>query len=159
MSSKKRKRRSFWEPESKRVVDWLNAQDNVSTSLQLIITDAIRRYGDGDAITNHIMGMEEDPIDDLRVDVKPVTRQPRVSKKKIEPEVNIEPTQIEVPEEEVEIEKEVDVVEDIKPVEVIKPVEIEKPKVVVAQEEEIEDDDEYDPISVMMGDIGARLDS
>lgn len=54
MSDKKRKRRSFWEPESEKLVEWLDAQTDLGTSLQLIIVDAIHKYGEGDVIKAHL---------------------------------------------------------------------------------------------------------
>lgn len=54
MSDKKRKRRSFWEPESEKIVSWLNGQSDLGTSLQLIIVDAIHKYGEGDVIKAHL---------------------------------------------------------------------------------------------------------
>lgn len=50
MSEAKRKRRSFWEPNSKPVVDWLENQTDVSRSIQLAIIDTIAKYGTGDAV-------------------------------------------------------------------------------------------------------------
>lgn len=55
---KKRKRRSFWEPESEKVIEWLDAQTDLGTSLQLIIVDAIRQYGKGDVIKAHLTQRE-----------------------------------------------------------------------------------------------------
>ncbi|OMF76745.1 hypothetical protein [Paenibacillus glucanolyticus] len=48
--SDKRKRISFWESESKEIRDWCKAQSNLGTSLELIIADAIKVYGEGDVI-------------------------------------------------------------------------------------------------------------
>lgn len=52
------KRRSFYEPESKKLIDWLNAQHDLGTSLQLIIVDAIQKYGDGDVIKAYLKTRE-----------------------------------------------------------------------------------------------------
>lgn len=57
-NEKKRKRRSFWEPESEQVITWLDAQTDLGTSLQLIIVDAIRTYGKGDVIKAHLAQRE-----------------------------------------------------------------------------------------------------
>jgi len=57
-TEKKRKRRSFWEPESDKVIDWLDAQTDLGTSLQLIIVDAIQQYGKGDVIKAHLTQRE-----------------------------------------------------------------------------------------------------
>lgn len=46
----KRKRRSFWEPRSQPVIDWLDNQTDVSRSIQLAIIDTIAKYGTGDAV-------------------------------------------------------------------------------------------------------------
>ncbi|PAF27400.1 hypothetical protein CHH61_03515 [Shouchella clausii] len=54
----KRKRRTFWEPESERLVAWLDAQADLGTSLQLIIVDAIKKYGEGDVIKAHLKQRE-----------------------------------------------------------------------------------------------------
>lgn len=50
MSEEKRKRRSFWEPDSEQVVNWINNQSDVSRSLHLAIINTIAKYGEGDAI-------------------------------------------------------------------------------------------------------------
>jgi len=55
----KRKRRSFWEPDSPSVKAWLDAQTELGTSLQLIIVDAIRKYGQGDVIKAHLNQRED----------------------------------------------------------------------------------------------------
>lgn len=54
----KRKRRTFWEPESERLIAWLDAQADLGTSLQLIIVDAIKKYGEGDVIKAHLKQRE-----------------------------------------------------------------------------------------------------
>ncbi|WP_078598408.1 hypothetical protein [Evansella clarkii] len=54
MSGKKRKRRSFWEPDSEKLISWLDEQSDLGTSLQLIIVDAIHKYGEGDVIKAHL---------------------------------------------------------------------------------------------------------
>lgn len=50
----KQKRRSFNEPDAKELTTWLNNQKNLGISLQLIIVDAISKYGKGDAIETHL---------------------------------------------------------------------------------------------------------
>lgn len=56
-----RKRRSFFEPESKVLADWLAEQNDLGVSLQLIIVDAIRNYGDGDVIQAFLTARERVP--------------------------------------------------------------------------------------------------
>lgn len=51
---KQRPRRTFYEPDQQYIVDWLDSQKNLGMSLQLIITDAIYRYGNGDVIEQYI---------------------------------------------------------------------------------------------------------
>lgn len=75
MSDKKRKRRSFWEPESEKIVSWLNDQSDLGTSLQLIIVDAIHNYGEGDVIKAHLnqresFGYENEPQTPARKPVR-----------------------------------------------------------------------------------------
>lgn len=52
--TKKRKRRSFWEPESKPIIEWMNNQSDLGKSLQLVIVDAIKQYGKGDAVDAYL---------------------------------------------------------------------------------------------------------
>lgn len=54
MTDQKRKRRTFWEPESPAVQEWLANQKDLGMSLQLIIVDAINAYGSGDVIQTHL---------------------------------------------------------------------------------------------------------
>lgn len=56
-----RKRRSFFEPESKVLSEWLAQQNDLGVSLQLIIVDAIRNYGDGDVIQAFLTARESVP--------------------------------------------------------------------------------------------------
>lgn len=58
MTDKKRKRRTFWEPESPNVVAWLNAQGDLGMSLQLIIVEAMNKYGTDDVIQSHLRQLE-----------------------------------------------------------------------------------------------------
>lgn len=62
-TDKKRKRRSFWEPDSEKVVAWLDAQTDLGTTLQLVAVDAIRKYGEGDAIKAHLTQREHAAFD------------------------------------------------------------------------------------------------
>lgn len=70
MSEKKRKRRSFWEPDSEKLVSWLDDQSDLGRSLQLIIVDAIHKYGEGDVIMAHL-NQRENP------DYEPAPQKPR----------------------------------------------------------------------------------
>lgn len=54
MTDQKRKRRTFWEPESPAVQEWLANQKDLGMSLQLIIVDAMNAYGSGDVIQTHL---------------------------------------------------------------------------------------------------------
>lgn len=54
----KRKRRSFWEPDSPAIRQWIDAQHDLGVSLQLIIVDALARYGNGDVILAHLAERE-----------------------------------------------------------------------------------------------------
>lgn len=56
-----RKRRSFFEPESKVLAEWLADQNDLGVSLQLIIVDAIRNYGEGDVIQAFLKARETLP--------------------------------------------------------------------------------------------------
>lgn len=53
-----RKRRSFFEPESRVLAEWLAQQNDLGVSLQLIIVDAIRNYGEGDVIQAFLTARE-----------------------------------------------------------------------------------------------------
>lgn len=53
-----RKRRSFFEPDSPVLTEWLAQQNDLGVSLQLIIVDAIRNYGEGDVIQAFLTARE-----------------------------------------------------------------------------------------------------
>lgn len=86
-----RKRRSFWEPESDRANEWLDAQYDISVSLQLIITDAINKYGTGDAMRAHLRTLEEGGGTFERAAAKAPPKPKRAKAKKTEPEPVVEP--------------------------------------------------------------------
>lgn len=81
-----RKRRSFWEPESDRANEWLDAQYDISVSLQLIITDAINKYGTGDAMRAHLRTLEEGGGTFQRALDKEPPKAKRTKPKKVAPE-------------------------------------------------------------------------
>ncbi|MGX1266792.1 hypothetical protein RKD55_004736 [Rossellomorea marisflavi] len=75
-AKKDRKRRSFWEPDSKKVVDWINSQTDLGTSLQLIIVDAMHKYGDGDVIKAHLNQREQYPGQEIPMTGNTATSRP-----------------------------------------------------------------------------------
>lgn len=85
-----RKRRTFWQPDSPLVQEWLDNQNDLGVSLQLIITEAIQKHGVSDVIASHIEQMISTEVHDA-----PVTpqRQPVVR-----PEIAVKPPIITQPE-------------------------------------------------------------
>jgi hypothetical protein len=75
-TKKDRNRRSFWEPDSKKVVEWINNQKDLGTSLQLIIVDAMYKYGDGDVIKAHLNQREQYPGQEIPTTGKTATSRP-----------------------------------------------------------------------------------
>jgi len=73
---KQRPRRTFYEPDQQYIVDWLDSQHNLGTSLQLIITDAIHRYGEGDVIEQYIARRNVAEEFERFPDANPPSRQP-----------------------------------------------------------------------------------
>lgn len=73
---KQRPRRTFYEPDQQYIVDWLDSQHNLGTSLQLIITDAIHRYGEGDVIEQYIARRNVAEEFERFPDANPPLRQP-----------------------------------------------------------------------------------
>lgn len=53
-NDEKPKRNSFWESEIPAVRNWCRNQKNLGTSLELIIPDVIRLYGEGDVIKAYL---------------------------------------------------------------------------------------------------------
>ena len=138
-SKVKRKRRSFWEPESKTLTNWLDNQSNLGVSLQLIIVDAIRKYGDGDAIESHLAQREitydtntrefelqpAKTIVEVDDDIETQTQEPIVVEKKIAPETTKEILDI-------------------------KPNTPEIPVILPIKEEVVKEEDDYDPVAIML---------
>ena len=162
MSKKqRRRRRSFYQPESDILTKWLDEQDNLGRSLQLVIIDAIRNYGEGDVITA-FLDKRGQLIDDGAI-VKPEQQEmPKTSKPKkqtaVEPVAKkTEPRQVEPVREDAEqpVEREQD---DKRPI----PNRLKQDTERVlptrqSPEQKSEDGDTYDPIAVMMQDIGSSL--
>lgn len=61
MTDKKRKRRTFWEPDAPVIQEWLANQKDLGMSLQLIIGDAIKNYGTDDVIQTHLLARAGQP--------------------------------------------------------------------------------------------------
>jgi len=53
-SNKYPERRTFYNPESEEVRDWLDSQSNLTNSLELAIMFMIRTFGEGDLLRNYI---------------------------------------------------------------------------------------------------------
>lgn len=95
MSKKQRKRRSFWEPDSPALLKWLDEQNELGTSLQLIIVDAIHKYGEGDVIKAHLSQREQQYY--ANEATAPVTPKTPVSTPPVAPVQQEEPTYVEQP--------------------------------------------------------------
>lgn len=199
-TNKKRKRRSFWEPESETLIKWLDQQSDLGTSLQLIIVDAIRKYGDGDAVKSYLRQRESDfkpeehetvrQVEQPIQEAKPEPTEPEVQQKPKQEDVTPKPKDVEPKIKSEPERKSVRVIpsektegkwvtnEKIEPKQEPKQKEQElfdptaalakaeqevkeKPKEVEPKTEKPEqnepDESEYDPIEVMMGDIGSRF--
>lgn len=178
----KRKRRSFWEPESETIVNWLNQQTDLGTSLQLIIVDAIKKYGNGDVIkaylTQRESGLGHMPHQVQATETRPMQEryeEPRVEQRTEEPEVKREPIQ----QKQTYTSEQGDVTDILlkdleeyraKPEQQAQrrttrsqpvrqePVKQEKRAQQLEPQHRTELADDYDPIEVMMGDLGSRFD-
>ncbi|MED4128491.1 hypothetical protein [Shouchella miscanthi] len=153
---RKRKRRSFWEPDSEKIITWLDKQADLGTSLQLIIVDAMRKYGDGDVIKAHLSQREDGysktitqmPIQERSSNVTPINELKPT--KEDFPSTVIESSKdnfnkkheilVEDGEELVVDEPEFDIHQAMNPIEV-----------------EQENETEYDPIGIMMRDSGSKI--
>lgn len=97
MSKKQRKRRSFWEPDSPALIKWLDEQNELGTSLQLIIVDAIHKYGEGDVIKAHLSQREQQYYaNEAAAPMTPKTAT-AVSTTPVAPVQQVEPTYVEQP--------------------------------------------------------------
>lgn len=175
-TDKKRKRRSFWEPDSEKVVAWLDAQTDLGTSLQLVLVDAIRKYGEGDAIKAHLNQRENAAFDWEVQQVEAVPRPVRHTPVKEVQETVVITAPIHeiptVPEPEPELPSNLN--QDLDQTD--EPEEREQPKIpepddfdvtsaiadAVSEKDDVqyddEDDDEaFDPIAIMMKDSGSKL--
>lgn len=162
-TAKKPKRRSFWEPESEKLVAWLNDQSDLGTSLELIIVDALHKYGEGDVIKSYLRQREEafyqnepqstpkqpvrEPIQQVETSVEQaVEESPTVVEEVVadsEPEI---PIDIEEP----ELESDYD--EDDEPFDI--------DEIVSRSDDESpseEKEPEYDPLSIMFQDSGSTF--
>lgn len=188
----KRKRRSFWEPESETIVNWLNQQTDLGTSLQLIIVDAIEKYGNGDVIKAYLTRRESGLGQILRpaqvTETSPIQEryeEPRVEQRTEQPDVRREPVRESRPEVPVQQEQaytpepQGDVTDILlkdleeyraKPEQQAQrrttrpqpvrqePVKQKQPTQQPESQHQTELADDYDPIEVMMGDVGSRFD-
>lgn len=173
-SDAKRKRRSFWEPESETLKAWLDAQNDLGVSLQLIIVDAMQTYGAGDVIKAHLSQREAELADRLAQPVQRVLTaepvqalpEPELLQAEPEPQEKSEPVVHPEPTEQ-EVEARVDVNEVKTTVKPLQPAP--KPQLFTEQKPQPStttsaqqasgavDEEEYDPIAVLMNDIGSRL--
>lgn len=126
MTDKKRKRRTFWEPESPNVVAWLNAQGDLGMSLQLIIVEAMNKYGTDDVIQSHLRQLEAGG--QARPTMRPV-------------EETVTPQAPPAPQP-----------QPAEPVRQAAPQPLRQPVAPPPAQ-----DDEYDPISIMLGDAESRF--
>lgn len=176
--TKKRKRRSFWEPEQKAVVDWMNAQSDLGTSLQLIIVDAIRTYGSGDAVraflahrdvngtgigpvgfaprnAEPVTSVEQETVDTVEVEeatiVKATPRKTTLQNRQLP-----KPTVVEL---DVDDELELEDAPEVRPKRVAAKQPEPEDELIDAEMalHEEEDEEEYDPIAIMMNDIGSQI--
>lgn len=155
---KNRKRRSFYEPQSKVFNDWLDAQTDLGMSIQLLIADAIETYGSGDAIEAYFRtriagGIPEKPKPSEAKAVSQFTGA-------VGAETLVEPV----------VEKPLPApVERVLPASPVKPEatvqDVVTPLPAVAEQAPTpapvsvpaEDDDAYDPIAIMMQDVGSKV--
>lgn len=148
-TQKSRKRRTFWEPDSKSIVDWLDNQQNLGTSLQVIVIDAIRKYGNGDVVTTFFERREE-TLDESEVNVsvkKPKPKKEVVSEPKVELERDVEPDPTPIPEQK---EKSYEP-EPLKEEVIDKKEQVEPSSYMFDDTEELDSDDGMlDPISMMI---------
>lgn len=146
-----RKRRSFFEPESKVLAKWLADQNDLGVSLQLIIVDAIRNYGEGDAIQSFLKAREtlpgEVPVTKSTVATEAVKEVPVLAEAlpKSAPKVDAKPKTAPKPEPELSVEELPVGPEPKAPV-------IEKPAANAKTETP-----EYDPVNIMFQDIGSSM--
>lgn len=57
----KKKRRSFYEPDSEAIRAWLDNQKDFGRTLQLLAVDAMEKYGNGDAIEGMLHLRTQEP--------------------------------------------------------------------------------------------------
>ncbi|MGX1195712.1 hypothetical protein [Metabacillus sp. SLBN-84] len=162
MSEKKRKRRSFWEPESKKLNDWLDAQSDLGTSLQLIIVDAIHKYGEGDVIKAHLSQREtfydtHEPAPAPTPVRKAAPIITPVDQAQAAPSINKEQKPLALQEEALDVEDEV-LLDSDEPSGEELPLDLSD---LMQQEDDVLPDEdaepEYDPVSIMMNDIGSTF--
>lgn len=155
-----RKRRSFFEPESKVLAKWLADQNDLGVSLQLIIVDAIRNYGEGDVIQAFLTARERVPGEPQVTSSLPVptavlqpsapdkaARKTSSMKDKVAGETSITP---DAPEDELSAEV------TVQP-EAPKPEPAKAKAAPAKQAPAPEPADDSDPLAIMFGDIGSSL--
>lgn len=166
-----RKRRSFFEPASPVLVKWLAEQNDLGVSLQLIIVDAIRNYGEGDVIQAFLKAREtvpgEVPITSSITAAKasPVAQAPVRQVAPVEQTIKLEPsnkepkeTPIVEPKPEPKPEPRVVAPEPEKQA----PVEVKAPEPEAQQDEfdeeiKTEETEDRDPLDIMFEDIGSTF--
>lgn len=164
---KTRKRRSFWEPESKDLVAWLNNQADLGKSLQLIIVDAMQQYGRGDAVDAYLQRRLDSDFKEPQIATKPALTEGQDLHGPVGPGrltldgQPVEPTVLDVVddaavESESEPEPEVDLVDDLDVVE-SEPVKEPAKESVKTETKPPQSEDDYDPLEVMFGDIDSGL--
>lgn len=178
-SKKTRKRRTFWEPESKELQAWLKEQDNLGLSLQLLIVDAMHKYGEGDVIRSLIaqkaldINFDNAPNISQNQEVKRPTRKQATafvetvleqddleldSELDSEPEIQEQeqPKSFKIPvkQHEHQAEPKQDVVTEQK---VIVKTEPEKESAVEDNDNDKDEEEPYDPIQILLNDAGSSL--
>lgn len=140
-----RKRRSFWEPESAALIEWLDEQSDLGKSLQVLIVDAIERYGSGDAVSAYLNQRLE------QADVAPAPRPKKAAKTApaSPPEMPDIPEPTPAPEPPAEDDSEAVSVEP----EPVAPKSAPEPD--TAPSSELADD--YDPLEEMFKDVGSNM--
>ncbi|MCR6108695.1 hypothetical protein HXA34_20575 [Salipaludibacillus agaradhaerens] len=157
MSNKKRKRRSFWEPESEKLVTWIDQQSDLGTSLQLIIIDAIHKYGEGDVIKAHLNQRENlyygGDLNQEKTQTAPKDNQESKSKPDAKEAAPQEPEVKVVPEAPETNQPDNEPVLDIADV----MTDTDDTQANDNKNKEASEEESYDPIDIMMNDIGSTF--
>lgn len=158
---KTRKRRSFWEPESKDLVVWLNNQADLGKSLQLIIVDAMQQYGRGDAVDAYLQRRLDSDFKEPQIPTKPAALDGQDLHGPVDPgRLTLDGQPVEPPVldlvDDVPVEPEVDLEDDLDVVESVPKQEPAKESV-KTETKSPQSEDDYDPLEVMFGDIDSGL--